>query len=504
MRNSRTSPAEAAQELLRRRAARNRLLPFCRYTKRDYLTAPHLEQLAEELERVERGETTRLMVFEPPRHGKSELVSVRFPTWCLGRHPEWKIVQTGYAHDIAATHSRNARAVFTSDPYVRLFPDVHETTEDRQKKKVRVAAQKQAAHEWGTVQRGSYYAVGVGGPLTGKGADIAIIDDPVKDRAEANSDTKRKNVLDWYRSTLRTRIEPGGRIILVMTRWHPDDLAGTLLKEMRESTGEQWRVISLPAIDDDGNALWPERYNVERLRQIEKAIGRYEFNSLYQQRPTIRGGNILKADDQHVKIHDTTDGFPKTQYRRAWDLASSAKQRNSDDPDYTWGSLGTVTYEKDPATGQSLPHLWIAHAVSFRKEGPERNRIIVQTAMSDAPGTKQLVETYGAYKDAAAELTNILKGIRTVTRMQLPGDKLAKASPLEPIFEAGNVHIARGPWNEEWMQQHVEFTGIDGATHDDAVDCSAMIYHDTRRPTGGLAMPGNEPTGTDLSILANR
>lgn len=473
--------AEAASEVLMRRAARQSLLEFCKYTFSGYSIGDHHRILADALERIEQGTLKRLIVSMPPRHGKSEMASVRFPCWYMGRNPQKNIVQTGYSQDISLVHSRKARDVFASEQMHRLFPGVmHEPGKDSQRT---ISVQKQAAHEWGSNHGGRYIAVGVGGGLTGRGCDLAIIDDPVKNREDAESHTIRAKVWDWFRSTLYTRLTPEGAIIVVMTRWHKADLAGLLVEEMT-SGGEQWEVISMPAIDDQGQALWPDQWPVERLNQIQKAVGSYEWTCLYQQEPTIRGGNIFKVD--RIRVHDSLEGWPDTRHVRVWDLASSSKQRTGDDPDYTWGTLGTVTTERDPATGAMIKHLWIRDCVYCREEAPERNRLIVKTAERDGNSVQIRIESHGAYKDALKELQAILKGIRVVSGVRMPGDKLVKASPLEPIFEAGNVHVYRGPWLDLWTRQHSEFTGKDGVSHDDAVDCSALLLNEFSGKGGGL------------------
>lgn len=291
-RNQRITPAVAATELLRRRNARARLLPFCSYVQPTFIQTRHHAIMADALEAVDRGEITRLMVFMPPRHGKSRMVSQMFPCWALGRQPERQIVQSGYALPISMEHSRYARDLFVSPEFRRLFPEVHHVPQTAGQEAIPVA--RQAAQEWGTVQRGRYYAVGVGGGLTGRGADIAIIDDPVKDREEANSPIVRKRVMDWYRSTLYTRLSPRGAVILVMTRWHVDDLAGNLIREMNAG-GEPWHIIEMPAIDKDGIALWPDRFPLDKLELIKGTIGQ-EWEPLYQQHPTPEGGCIYLRD----------------------------------------------------------------------------------------------------------------------------------------------------------------------------------------------------------------
>lgn len=456
-------PSEAAQILIDRKQARNSFASFCRHVKRDYIDGYHLKSLCTALERVEAGEMRRLMVFMPPRHSKSMHVSELFPCWALGRNPELEIVQCGHTHGLTVDHSRHARDFFVSDEMVELFPSVHHTPHTMGL--AGIAVQRQAAHEWGTTSGGKYYAVGVQGSLTGRGADIAIIDDPVKDREEAESETIRAKVWDWYKSTLYTRLSPTGSVIVVMTRWHPGDLAGKLLAEAAKGTGDQWHVIKMPAIDGNGNPLWPERWPLEKLQEIKQAVGSHEWAALYQQEPVLRGGNMFVMDK--VRVHETAGEFPDTRYVRFWDLASTAKERAKDDPDYTAGALVGVTLDGP------VPHLWIKDIQLCQHEAPARNERILAATESDGAGVQIGVESVAGYKDTHATLRDILLGQRTVTRVTVSGDKVVRAAPLEPIFEAGHVHILRGPWNEFATNQFREFPR---GAHDDIVDAVSGAY----------------------------
>jgi hypothetical protein len=270
------------------RACRSDLGLFCRFICPSYESARHLDLLIEALERVEAGKLHRLAVFMPPRHGKSTTISQLFPIWAFGRRPGLEVIQTRYSDDIAAFHSRHARRFFASERYSRVFPGVAKIADEQE-------LARESVHEWSTLHGGKYRAVGITSGLSGRGADLIIIDDPIKNREEANSSGVRQKILQEFRSTLYTRLSPGGAIVLVQTRWHPNDLAGTLLKEM-EAGGERWTVLSMPALDQQGNALWPERWPAERLAQTKKAIGSAEFAALYQQNPQLAQGGMFKRE----------------------------------------------------------------------------------------------------------------------------------------------------------------------------------------------------------------
>ena len=230
---SRTTPvAAAATELLARRHAREDLIDFTTYTFPGFEVARHHSVIASKLEAVERGEIDRLMIFCPPRHSKSELASRRFPAWFLGRHPGNQIICCSYGDDLAHEFGRDVRNIVAGDEFSRVYPNVS------------LAPDSKAANRWKTAQGGSYLAAGVGSGITGRGAHVLLIDDPHKDRAEANSQTVRDGIWNWYRATAYTRLMPGGAIVLIQTRWHEDDLAGRLL-QAQENGGDRWEVVSL-------------------------------------------------------------------------------------------------------------------------------------------------------------------------------------------------------------------------------------------------------------------
>jgi predicted phage terminase large subunit-like protein len=260
--------------------ARQSLLAFTEYTNPLYERAGHHERIAAKLEAVERGEIDRLMIFMPPRHGKSELASKRFPAWCLGKNPKRQIIAASYNSDLANDFGRNVRNLVAEPEFGQVFPGVT------------LAPDSQAAMRMNTNHGGTYVAAGVGTAVTGRGAHIALIDDPFKDREEADSERRRELVWDWYRSTLYTRLMPGGAIVLIQTRWHEDDLAGRLL----EQEPEQWEVLELPAIDKAGEALWPEWYDITALERIKATIGPREWSALYQQQPQPDEGTFFKRE----------------------------------------------------------------------------------------------------------------------------------------------------------------------------------------------------------------
>jgi predicted phage terminase large subunit-like protein len=326
--------------LLQVRAAKARrsLLAFTSYTNPQYEAARHHRLIADKLEAVERGEIDRLMIFMPPRHGKSELASKRFPAWCLGRKPTRQIIAASYNSDLANDFGRDVRNIVDEPEFRQVFADVS------------LASDSHAANRMNTNHGGAYVAAGVGTAVTGRGAHIALIDDPFKDREEADSERRRELVWDWYRSTLFTRLMPGGAIVLIQTRWHEDDLAGRLLA----SEPDQWDVLELPAIGTDGKALWPEWYDVPALERIKATVGPREWSALYQQRPQPDEGTFFQR--AWFKEWET---LPTLRYYGTSDYAVT-----DGGGDYTvhriWGidAAGAI-YRVDGWRGQATSDVWI-------------------------------------------------------------------------------------------------------------------------------------------------
>jgi predicted phage terminase large subunit-like protein len=300
--NSQPSPQEAAQELLRRRGARKSLISFTEYTNAAYQAAAHHRLIAEKLEAIERGDIDRLMINMPPRHGKSELGSRRFPAWFLGRNPQATIMSASYNLDKAEEFGGEVRDIVKSAEYRNLFSEV-ELKEDTRAKGF-----------WRTNQGGYYISAGVGTALTGRGTvgPIVLIDDPLKDRAEADSERHRENVKQWYSSVVLSRFPRA--VVVVQTRWHEDDLTGWLLEEQARG-GDKWEILELPAISPDGKALWPEFYPIEVLQRLKRSTIPRDWSALYQQRPAPDEGAYFKREwfrhysetPKHLRIYGASD-----------------------------------------------------------------------------------------------------------------------------------------------------------------------------------------------------
>lgn len=444
MTDSRTV-AEHAKELLARRRARSSLIGFTEYTKPDFRPADHHRWIADALEKVERGEIKRLMLFMPPRHGKSELASRRFPAWYLGRNPDKQLITATYSTEFAEDFGRDVREIVRDDDYRNIFG-------------TSLAADSTSRGRWRTAEGGVYFAVGVGGPITGRGAHLALIDDPVKNRQDAESETLRESTWHWYTSTLRTRMMPGGAIILICTRWHEDDLAGRLLKAQDES-GEKWEIISLQALrDEDGQekALWPAWYPVEELRKIRGAIGPRDWLSLYQQTPTSDEGTFFKREwfqpykerPEQLSVYITGDFATQADAGDFTEIGVWGIDKEQNIYALDWYSAQTTT---DVWVDELLQRVRTWQPQWFVAEGGVIRRAVEPWLK------KQMLET------------------NTFTACEwLPtsGDKPSMARAFQAMASCGKVKIPLTVWGQQLIDQLMKFPA---GTFDDKVDACGLL-----------------------------
>ncbi len=422
---------------------------FTNYTFPQYVPEPAHEFIAAALERVVANATRRVMIFAPPQHGKSELVSVRLPAYWLGQRSDDPIILTSYAASLAESKSRQARQVLESGEYHRLFPDVSTSRESR------------SVNEWTIAnRRGRLLAAGVGGPITGHGALLGIVDDPFENWEQAQSLTIRDKVWDWWRSTFRTRIWEAGAIVIVMTRWHEDDLAGRLIGEQ----GREWEIIRLPALAEtqeerDENArrlglpagqpdplgrapdepLAPRRFSHVALDAIRRDVGSLVWNAEYQGVPRAPEGNRFKR-----AWFEIVEAAPANALRvRYWDKAGSEGKGA-----YTAGVLMAA----DANTGR----YFIEDVVRGQWSALERERIMKQTTELDA--RRGRVETWieqepgsGGKESAESTIRNLAGFIVHAERPT--GDKDVRMEPFAAQAEAGNVKLVRGTWVPMWLDE---------------------------------------------------
>lgn len=458
-------PLLSNPKLIQAELANRNLEDFIRYTFPSYdfgwFNVELAKVLTQFVQDVVDGKQPRLMIFAPPRSGKSEQVSRRLPAWALGKHPDLQFIGSSYSADLANRMSRDVQRIIETESYSEVFPTVAlpqkgDTNFTRTQDLFEIVNHK-----------GAYRAAGVGGGITGMGADIGVIDDPVKDAKEANSKTFRDSVWEWYTTTFYTRLSPKSGVLLCMTRWHEDDLAGRLLKAAESGDGDKWQVIDYPAIAEEderyrkkGEALHPERFPIERLEKIRTAVGSRSWNALYQGRPTSKEGDIFKTE-----MLQTIDAIPAgTIIRRvrAWDFAAT-----KDAGDYTAGVL----------MGEgSDGRYYVLDVVRGQYSSLEVEAILRATASRDGFSVDiHLPQDPGAAGKTDAQRKVALLAHYIVKSERMTGDKVTRASAFAAQVEAGNVVLLRGHWNQDFIDELNEFPlGL----HDDQVDAAADAFNE--------------------------
>lgn len=444
------------REMLRRMDAAEHLIPFTEYTNSHYYPASHHRRIAEKLEAVAAGKIDRLMIFMPPRHGKSELASRRFPAWYLGRYPSRQIIAASYNSELASDFGRDVRNIVASPEYGCIFD-------------TRLRDDSRAADRWNTDAGGAYVAAGVGTAITGRGAHVLLIDDPLKDRAEADSEVIRDKVWNWYTSTAYTRLMPGGTVIVIQTRWHEDDLAGRLLA----ADPEQWEVLDLPAIDKDGKALWPEWYDETSLDRIRKTIGPRDWSALYQQRPAPEEGDYFKSD--WLRPYTEAPARETLRIYGGSDYAVTA-----DGGDYTVHAVVGL----DPEGRMYLLDLWRKQAASDEWIEAYCDLVRKWKPIGWAEEQGQIRAGIGPFLDRRAR-----ERIAFVAREQFPtrGDKAVRAQSIRGRMAMGGLYVpSASPWYADFRSELLSFPA---GKHDDQVDALGLVGQLLDQMTNGNPLP---------------
>lgn len=437
--------------------ARKGLSYFTLHTKPDYLLGWVHKEICDELDRflqdVADKKSPRLIITMPPRSGKSELVSRRFPAFALGRNPELQIIATSYSSDLSQRFNRDVQRVIDDEKYFDLFPNTR-LSNSRVRTDSRGSYIRTSDLFEIVGHAGAYRSCGVGGGITGQGADILIIDDPIKDRAQAGSKTIRDSIWDWYTSTAYTRLSPGGGVIVMSTRWHTDDLIGRLIQRMGE--GDTFRIVNYPAIAEHdelhrkaGEALHPERYPLSTLLQIQKTIGSRDWEALYQQHPVPDGGALFKLE--WFRRWTATSLPPEFDHTlMSWDMTFKDSKNSDYVVGQVWGKKGPNFYLLDQVRGQ-----W-----DFVKT-KEMVRVLAQKWPRVV---RKLVEDKANGSAVISELKSTVSGFVPITPTE---SKEARASSVTPYFEAGNVFIpedSAAPWVPHYVSELLEFPA---GSHDD-------------------------------------
>lgn len=414
-------------------------------------TWKHQKYLFERLEKITLKISDRLQIAMPPRHTKSETVTVRYAAYRLEQDPTLRIIIGAYNQKLANRFSRKIKRILTG--------------------RIEFSKDCNAVEEWETIAGGGIRAVGVGGGVTGYGADLIIIDDPVKSRKQAESITYRENTWDWFNDDLYTRLEPGGQIILIQTRWHEDDLAGRLQKEMLEEEGEQWEIVSLPALAKEndplgrevGEALCPERYDLAALLRRKRKLGAYSFAALFQQRPIPSEGALFKYNWFKDKIVEPKQVPDNLRWARGYDLAVSQKTS----ADFT--ASFRCAFDKEG-------NLYIADGFCKRIEYPDQKKYVI--ARMKAEGRTEHGIEKALHGIALVQDLRRVQSIRGCSFKGIPvdGDKYTRALPWANLAEEGKVFLVRGAWINKFLDELIVFTGK-GDAHDDQVDAVSVAVH---------------------------
>lgn len=468
--------------------AQANLVDFIKFTKPDFTPAPHHTLICKELEAVERGEVTRLIIEAPPRHGKSELCSRRYPAWYLGRHPANQVITASYGGVLSGDFGWEVRSIVGDDYYKVLFPDTA------------LVADSKASNRWRTSQGGIYVAAGIGGPIGGRGAHLLMIDDPVKDREEADSPRYRDRAWNWYTNVAYPRLMPGGAIVIITTRWHEDDLVGRIL-EQEKAGGDKWRKITLKAIAEDsdilgrqpGEPLWPAWFSLKTLADIQTTLtsrdGPRAWEALYQQRPQAEEGSYFVTDyfnwfllanrPKHLTIYGASD------------YAVTA-----DGGDYTvHGIIGV-----DPNDDIYVLDWWKAQTNSYEWVEAQIDLAEKWKPVKWATEKGQIEKGVGPFLDKRLRERRVYLDLESFTSA---ADKATRARSIMGRMSMGKVYF---PKDASWIGElQSEMLRFGTAVHDDQVDVMSLFGRMLGEMYG--ATPPNketEPRGITIDDIDKR
>jgi len=435
--------------------ARTDFLSFVKCVWPDFIEGSHHRHVAEKFNKIARGEINRLIVNMPPRHTKSEFASYLLPAWMVGRNPKLKIIQATHTGELAIRFGRKIKHLIDSAEYNKIF---HTKLQEDSK----------AAGRWETAQGGEYFAAGVGGAITGRGADLLIIDDPHSEQDAMNM-TALERAYEWYTSGPRQRLQPGGAIVCVMTRWNVKDLTGMLLNHQIEAKSDQWELIEFPAIMPSGKPVWPGYWNFKELETVKASLSVSKWNAQWMQNPTSEEGAIIKREWWKKWDKDT---MPKLEHIiQSYDTAFMKKETADYSAITTWGVFRET--EDKPV------NLILVDSLKGRYEFPELRRKALEQYKYWKPETV-LVEAKASGLPLTYELRNM--GIPVVNFTPSRGnDKHTRVNSVAPLFESGMIWAPDQKFAQEVIEECAAFPYGD---HDDLVD--SMTQAVMRFRQGGL------------------
>ncbi len=438
---------QAKQTLSVRERAQNDFMTFVKHVYDGFIEGNHHKQVAKQFEKLAVNPGSRIIVNMPPRHTKSEFASYMLPAWLIGKNPELKIIQTTHTAELAVRFGRKVRNLMELDIYREIFPDVD------------LRADSKAAGRWETGQGGEYFAAGVGGAITGRGADLLIIDDPHSEQ-DALSETAMENAYEWYTSGPRQRLQPGGSIVVVMTRWSLKDLTGKLIKaQASDVMSDQWDVVEFPAILPSDNVLWPEFWKKDELLRVKASLSLGKWNAQWQQNPTAEEGAIIKKEWWNTWEKDSIP--PVSYIMQSYDTAFSKKETADYSAITTWGVF-------QPEEG-GPDNLILMDAKRGRWDFPELKTNALEEYNYWEPDMV-LIEAKASGTPLTDELRTI--GIPVVNYTPSKGrDKHTRMHMVAPIFESGKVWAPERKFSEEVIDECAAFPN---GEHDDYCDSMSM------------------------------
>jgi|TARA_R110002072_G_scaffold55928_1_gene145149 predicted phage terminase large subunit-like protein len=445
---------EALEDVQNKKKAKEDFISFVNLMWPSFISGRHHQKMASAFERVASGELKRLIINMPPRHTKSEFASYLLPAWFLGKYPEKKVIQTAHTAELAVGFGRKVRNLIQSEDFQNVFSGITLSSDSK------------AAGRWNTNKRGDYFAIGVGGAVTGKGADLLIIDDPHSEQdaqqGQFNPEVYNR-VYEWYTSGPRQRLQPGGAIIVVMTRWSLRDLTGQIMKSTGNKKGmDEWEVIEFPAIMPSGKPLWPEFWSMDELDALRAELPPSKWNAQYQQNPTSEEGALIKRE--WWREWDRPNPPPCEIILQSWDTAFLKTQRSDYSACTTWG----VFYHPDD-TGRSQPNLIMLDAYKEKLEFPDLKRAAYDKYMEYEPD-QMIVEK----KASGAPLIFELRAMGIPVTEFTPSrgqDKIARANAVTDLFASGSIWHPPTQWAHEVIEECAAFPS---GEHDDYVDSTTQ------------------------------
>jgi len=415
-----------------------------------FISGKHHQIMADAFERVASGQLKRLIINMPPRHTKSEFASYLLPSWFLGKYPQKKIIQTAHTAELAVGFGRKVRNLVSSEAYSKVFD-------------TKLSSDSKAAGRWNTDAGGDYFAIGVGGAVTGKGADVLIIDDPHSEQeARQNNPAVFDSVYEWYTSGPRQRLQPGGSIIIVMTRWSKRDLTGQILKNSEKEGVNDWEVIEFPAILPSGTPLWPNFWKKEELEAIKAEIPSAKWEAQYQQNPTGNESAIIKRDMWRIWDKETP---PSCDYLiQSWDTAFEKNNRADYSACTTWG-----VFQHPDTQGNLKPNIIVLDSFKQRMEFPELKQKAMEMWKEWNPDTL-IIEKKAAGAPLIYELRMMGIPLQEFTPSK-GNDKIARVNAISDLFASGVVWCPETRWADELMEELAAFPYGD---NDDLVDSTSQ------------------------------